>query len=545
MRKSTIRLIIILMSISMIGLIIFQIFWIDKAIHVNNIQFRQNVHKALNNVVNSLEKTEVYYTASRYLSDPFGQPGFLNQDSNYTGLGSSWNVRLNPGKPLDSGEQNAWSRDIIVEDSVVFGEQQIKISYHLQDGFVAGDDGAIQGNIQQDQFEMNIQSFRHIDQEVRKSIQKFARKSHMVTTVLDDLLSNRRSIQNRIRKNELEDLLKTELQNMGIDLDFQYAVHDRNRNEFLFSNYIPENEPGVLASDFTVKLFPTDIHAGNHFLTVFFPDQSRFLIKQIWLTLTSSVLLVILIIFCFAYAIFAILRQKKLSEIKNDFINNMTHEFKTPISTVSLACEALRDEQIQKNETFVNNYIRIIEDENTRLKNQVENVLQLASLDKNELKLKWKKLDVHTLIDRAIHNIRLQVDKKGGHIEKKFLADNHVIESDEVHLTNIIYNLLDNANKYSKDHPEIYIQTEDHHQGILLRITDKGIGMSPDQLNKIFDKFYRIPTGNLHDVKGFGLGLAYVKTMVTALGGFIKVKSNSGNGSTFEVILPLKGHGQN
>jgi two-component system phosphate regulon sensor histidine kinase PhoR len=312
----------------------------------------------------------------------------------------------------------------------------------------------------------------------------------------------------------------------------------------IFSNYQNQDKTDVLLSDFSVRLFPNDFSGGENYLTIFFPDQTGFLIKQVWLTLTSSIFLVFLIIFCFGYAIFAILKQKKLSEMKNDFINNMTHEFKTPISTVSLACEALQDKDIQKNESFISKYIEAIRDENKRLGRQVEKVLQMATLDKKEYKLKFEELDVHQIIEKALSHINLQVERRGGTIHKNLIASNNRITSDDVHLTNIIYNLLDNANKYSPDKPEIRIDTEDHHQGLLIRITDKGIGMTKEEIDKIFDRFYRVPTGNIHDVKGFGLGLTYVKTILLALGGQIKVKSIPGKGSTFEIILPLN-NGQN
>jgi two-component system phosphate regulon sensor histidine kinase PhoR len=222
----------------------------------------------------------------------------------------------------------------------------------------------------------------------------------------------------------------------------------------------------------------------------------------------------------------------------------MTHEFKTPISTVSLACEALQDKDIQKNESFISKYVDAIRDENKRLGRQVEKVLQMATLDKKEYRLKFEELDIHQIIEKALSHINLQIEKRGGIIQKNLIASNNIIISDDVHLTNIIYNLLDNANKYSPEQPEIRIDTEDHHQGILIRISDKGIGMTKEAVDKIFDKFYRVPTGNLHDVKGFGLGLTYVKTILMVLGGRIKVKSTPGKGSTFEIILPLE-NGQN
>jgi two-component system phosphate regulon sensor histidine kinase PhoR len=307
----------------------------------------------------------------------------------------------------------------------------------------------------------------------------------------------------------------------------------------LFADYNEEDVKYVLTSDFSARLFPNDLRGGENYLALFFPDQNRYLLQSVGLPLASSVLLALLIIFLFGYVIYAIIRQKKVSEIKNDFINNMTHEFKTPISTVALACEALQDQEIQKNRSFVNKYIQVIRDENKRLGHQVEKVLQMATLDKKEFKLKYEEVNIHQIIEKALGNIELQISQREGAITKRLIASNHIIVSDELHLTNVIYNLLDNANKYSFDKPEISIQTEDHHQGVLIRISDKGIGMTSIEIDKIFEKFYRVPTGNLHDVKGFGLGLTYVKTIITSLGGHIKVKSEPGNGSTFEIILPL------
>jgi two-component system phosphate regulon sensor histidine kinase PhoR len=224
--------------------------------------------------------------------------------------------------------------------------------------------------------------------------------------------------------------------------------------------------------------------------------------------------------------------------MKNDFINNMTHELKTPISTVSLACEALQDKEISQNKGFLNNYIQVIRDENDRLGQQVEKVLQMARLEKKDFKLKLEKLDMHDIIDRAMANIKLQVEKRGGNIHCELHASRTRLVTDEVHMTNILNNLLDNANKYSPENPDITIRTENIGTGIKIIISDKGIGMSKEELKKIFDKFYRVSTGNLHDVKGFGLGLAYVKTMVNALDGEIDVSSTPGKGSRFEIYFP-------
>jgi len=537
------------MSVAMIGLIGFQAHWIKNAIDVNEVKFRQNVHEALNNVVSNLEKREVYYAASKQISNRSLTKRVFQVDTNLI-----WAERYSKN-PYDTfsthdiqQQGNVLGREsvFVFEDSLSFGDQMIRISYHISGNTNPDFTSVVEEEhyFPQDQYEWDFKRFEDYEKEVRSSIQKIAEKSHMVSVVLDDLLGEQKQISTRVDKDHIDKLLKDQLLMKGIDIDYEYAVVDRGINHVVYSDYKTKNEKDVLLSGFSVKLFPNDFTGGENYLTIFFPDQTGFMIKKIWLTLTSSVFLVLLIIFCFGYAIFAILRQKKLSDIKNDFINNMTHEFKTPISTVSLACEALQDKDIQKNESFIAKYVEAIRDENKRLGRQVEKVLQMATLDKKEYKLKFEELDVHQIIDKALSHINMQVEKRGGVIYRNLIASNNKIVSDEVHLTNIIYNLLDNANKYSYEKPEIRIDTEDHHLGLLIRISDKGIGMTREAIGKIFDKFYRIPTGNIHDVKGFGLGLTYVKTILMALEGQIKVKSVPAKGSSFEIILPIN-HGQN
>ena len=229
-----------------------------------------------------------------------------------------------------------------------------------------------------------------------------------------------------------------------------------------------------------------------------------------------------------------------MADIKNDFINNMTHEFKTPISTISLATQMLQDKDVSASQNMFQRYLNIIKEENRRLGSQVEKVLQTAQMERGDLKLKLGTVNVHQVIEHVLENISPQIELREGEILFDLKAEHCEIEADEVHLTNIIFNLLDNANKYSPNRPVISIETEDLEQGIAIRISDKGIGMSKESLKNIFEKFYRVPTGNLHDVKGFGLGLSYVKKMVEEHKGKIKVQSKLGEGSTFEIILPQK-----
>jgi two-component system phosphate regulon sensor histidine kinase PhoR len=226
------------------------------------------------------------------------------------------------------------------------------------------------------------------------------------------------------------------------------------------------------------------------------------------------------------------MNQKKLSLIKNDFINNMTHEFKTPISTISLAVDVMRDKDIQKNP---DKYLNIIKDENSRLAGQVEKVLQMALLDKGQVKLNLTEVNLHEVIDQVVQNLGVQVEQKGGELVMDLNAKDPVLDADEVHMTNIIYNLIDNANKYSPEKPQIRVATENTPMGLKISVEDKGLGMSKDELNRIFEKFYRVSTGNVHDVKGFGLGLSYVKKMVSLHGGTIEVQSSPGKGTLFEL----------
>ncbi|MGL5889152.1 MAG: sensor histidine kinase, partial [Bacteroidia bacterium] len=264
-----------------------------------------------------------------------------------------------------------------------------------------------------------------------------------------------------------------------------------------------------------------------------------FILKSLWIMLILSVLFVLFILLLFYYSISTIYRQKQLSEIKNDFISNMTHELKTPISTISLACEVLSDTSVEKTQERLSRYVTMIREENKRLGGLVENVLQSALLDKGNFRLKTGPVDFHELIRSAVNSVRIQVEKKSGEISIQFDADSFVIEADRTHVQNLIFNLLDNAIKYTPGQPLIRVTTENTATGIQLCVDDNGIGISRENQKKIFDKLYRVPTGNVHDVKGFGLGLSYVKAVAVKHGGDVSVESEPGRGSRFYVNLPF------
>ncbi|UFH55489.1 sensor histidine kinase KdpD [Spirosoma sp. KNUC1025] len=383
---------------------------------------------------------------------------------------------------------------------------------------------------------------------------KAEEKSHMIKDVLKGLLLSERPIEDRVNRIALDTLLRQALAERGISIPFAYAVRTRQKPQFLFTSL------GMDAQQFDVNgykaaLFPNNLLETGNYVYVYFPTQQQFILGRLGFTFGASVVLILVILACFYIAISTIVKQKKLADIKNDFINNMTHEFKTPISTISLAVEMaqeqLRSESVaapkvvaaesgSRLDLRLNRYMGIIRDETRRLGSHVEKVLQMALLDRGEIKLNFSSVNVHDVIEKVLNNLGLQIEQRGGEVDLNFDADREVVEADELHLTNIVYNLLDNALKYSPESPHITLTTRSLPEGVSITVADKGVGMTKEQTSRIFEKFYRVPTGNRHDVKGFGLGLSYVKKMVDEHHGQIHVESQLGKGSSFEVILPYK-----
>ena len=335
----------------------------------------------------------------------------------------------------------------------------------------------------------------------------------------------------------LDSVVRDEFSNMNIQLDYEYGIFRKSGNHFVMGKY--ENYKNeILKSEHSTSLSCL-WKPDSYILGVYFPQEENLLIRQMsgWLLL-SGIFLVI-VIFSFSYVILSLVRQKKLSEMKTDFVNNLTHEFKTPISTISLASEMLLKPGVNELPEKTTKYATIIYDENNRLKNQVEQVLQIAVLDKGSFKLKKKEVDIHKIIEIAVDNFEMQVKQRGGQIIIQLDASKSTFFADTVHITNIIHNLMDNATKYSPDKPEIKISTRNERNGILVSVEDKGIGISRENQKHIFKKFYRVHTGNIHDVKGFGLGLYYVNTIVEAHGGSIKLFSELKKGTRFEIYFPF------
>jgi two-component system phosphate regulon sensor histidine kinase PhoR len=341
------------------------------------------------------------------------------------------------------------------------------------------------------------------------------------------------------KKELIDSLITRELRDKRITTSFEYGIYSPLTNSMIVqkSGQYPEE---LITESYAFNLTPLgSLYTFPNKLLIYFPHEQSFIVRQLWTLLFVSVLLFIVIIGSFSFSIFIINRQKRLSEMKNDFINNMTHEFKTPISTIALACEALKDKDIQKSELIYNNYISVINEENSRLGTMAEQILQTAVLDKGQLNLKQEPLNMHEVIESAVNSKRFAAQEKGGNIELQLKASKAEFTGDRIHLTNVIINLLDNAIKYNLKPPKIVVNTVNNGSSILIRVQDNGIGISTSNQKKIFDKLYRVPTGNVHNFKGFGLGLNYVKATTEMHKGTVIVDSEPGKGSTFTIKLPI------
>ncbi len=340
-----------------------------------------------------------------------------------------------------------------------------------------------------------------------------------------------------IKPASLDSIIKDEFANMNIQMKYEYGVFRKSDSNFIigannnFKNEIIKSEHFTSLS----CLWKPD----SYVLGVYFPDEKNFLIGEMFGWLFISALFLLIVIFSFSYIMLSLVKQKKISEMKTDFVNNMTHEFKTPIATISLASEMLLKPSINELPSKTEKYANIIYDENNRLKNQVEQVLQIAVLDKGNFKLKKTEVNLHEIIELAVDNFEMIVKQRCGKIIKHLDASMATFFADPIHITNIIHNMLDNANKYSPEPPEITVSTKNIEKGIILSIEDRGIGIIRENQKHIYKKFYRVHTGNIHDVKGFGLGLYYVKIIVEAHGGSIKLHSEIKKGTRFEIYFPF------
>jgi two-component system, OmpR family, phosphate regulon sensor histidine kinase PhoR len=396
--------------------------------------------------------------------------------------------------------------------------------------------------------EFAVEDKEPLDWEEMTEVELSSTMKMYLTPEEEDQLNNQ-SLEDRISLILLDSILSQELRNSGIELNFNYGVLDLGSGHIIIENghyaYFDEfNLEGTLTpynkkltdSKYRVQLFVNDpIPPG--LLVVEFPQKSSVVYGSVVGIIVLSVIFTLLVLGVFAYTICIIFRQKKLSEMKNDFINNMTHELKTPIATISLAADSLNNAKINTHPEKIEKFANVIKQENERMLNQVEKVLQMALIDTQQLHLNLKEIRIHEMVEVAVRNNQLRVKQRGGELRFTPKAQRDLIFGDEIHISNLIYNLIDNAIKYSPDTLSIEVLTREEEGWLVLEVKDRGLGISKEQRKHIFDRFYRGQMGNLHDVKGFGLGLSYVWEIITAHGGKIEVDSELGKGSIFRVFF--------
>lgn len=521
------------MSLALAGLIIVQSYWIGNAIDIKEKQFNQLVNNSLADVTDEIRRQETVFNIINEI-EPF--------DTSIIREGySSFKVQINASHYLEDisvriSEENEKVKNLNKEIKTSRRSDPIGDDSNLtiiaEDSDIINDPPKIIVDTE------GVSTITWISStQLRKEIQsQLEEHQAFLDKIISKMMLPPLSVAERIDKDILNKIIHKSLINNGIDLNYEFAVLTDNLDITMISeNYTPESNNEYYAAE----LFPDDLFNTNY-LSLYFPGQKNFIFKSLGFMTISSIVLTLLIIMSFVTTIYIIFRQKKLSEIKNDFINNMTHELKTPISTISLASQMINDPSIPAELKNMRNISRIIEDESKRLGYQVEKVLQMAIFDRGKLKLKLKQTDINDLILSVINNFTIQVDKLGGKITGDLNATNSLVNIDTVHFTNVISNLVDNAVKYSTERPDILVSTENINGRLIIRVRDKGIGIKKEDQKRIFEKFYRVPTGNVHNVKGFGLGLSYVKKIVEEHEGTISLKSELNKGTEFEICLPIK-----
>jgi two-component system phosphate regulon sensor histidine kinase PhoR len=533
---------IIMMLLSIFGIIWIQIVWIRNAINIRNESFNNAIYISLSNAANAIESSRKLNFFNNFVMD---DPGLYNNNvrgtTNYLSINryssdSGTNLRIKITNNSFSGYYDT--------GKITFDNR----SYSLKGDttIVSGSDSLIYSATQLPGKMSIVEPGQELNSNskalyIRQSdfIEWVKKRSSEFQNMSDQLISEIYQWEKTLEldNKEIEYSLKQSLSFAGIRTPFEFAIiKDGVVQSATFKR---SDEKDFLKSNYMVRLFPGNIIRQDLILSVVFPERTNYVLGSISLLLGGSLLFSMFILATFGLSLFFIIRQKKISEIKSDFINNMTHEFKTPIATISLAADTITNPKIINNETSIKHFIGMIKKENSRMNKKVETILQIASLDKKEIEFKFENVSIHTIIEHSVETIDIQVQQRNGRVDLHLDAAEHNVYGDSEHLTNLVNNLLDNAIKYSSESPEITVITKNIDSGIIVSVEDKGIGMSKSVQTKIFERFYRLSSGNVHDVKGFGLGLNYARAIIEAHKGNISVFSEPGKGSRFDVFLPL------
>jgi two-component system phosphate regulon sensor histidine kinase PhoR len=526
MKTSKLYTLIIIAGVALAGLIGVQAYWIHHAYTIKEQQFAQQVNATINRITEDVQSYEVAqiisevdspYPVQRNAKTPVLQKAVL--DTIIAGKKQFTNVHpVSEGEKytfLNNAVRNYWQPRNFVQRSFT----QVRTNFD-----VGMSNMQMAGSVSVTQVQQRVVNDRR------------AQRRMLFDEVIEKLRSTGRHLEERIDKESLDYIIWSELEKSKIDQPYEYAVYEKDCKRKIY--WSPHFTPKKENEQFRAALFPFNwIESQPYYLVLYFPKQSNYLFKSIGIIGTSSVLLTLIVILAFAATVIQMIRQKKIASIRTDFVNNVTHELKTPISTISLASQMLNDKSIPNISKNYDHLSSVIADESKRLSQQVEKILQMAIFDHGKIMLKFKELDLNELISVVVRNMSIQVKNKNGQIVTQHKAEYPVAEVDEVHFTNVLFNLIDNAIKYSNGRPDITVSTADEPGGVRILIQDKGIGISKADQKRIFDQFYRVSTGNVHNVKGFGLGLAYVKNVVDAHKGVIHIESESGQGTSFSILL--------
>jgi len=586
--KRTLYWIIGFICISLAGIIFVQYLWIRNAVEIKETQFDRSVNDALGMAVNKLETREnVSFLSKNFVGDSMRMViQALARDSivsspakidsliaveEYlghlppTGKPDRKRSSRHPGIFLIDHVREQYIMDSIMNEMRVQMSNQEQLLFNIEFNWNENDFERLDSMVRIHEYsfsspqfvfdpDMNGYSEREIiiqhpkpipspESRMQERLTNLTVKAKKLQDVIKKMVieieADQRPLSERIEKDKLEQILKNSFSDKDISLPFEFAVQS-SHNDTL---HYPLESEGFTnkfqGTHYRTSLFPNDVFQKPEFLLVYFPDKQSHVLKSLSLVMIGSVFFTLIIILSSGLSIYVMIRQKKVSDIKTDFINNMTHEFKTPIATISIAADSINNPRVLHEPDTIRDFTRIIKEENNRMNSRVEQVLQMALLDNKDFRLKKVTVDMHYLIEKAVSNFRLQIEKRNGTIILDLSAGNAMAEVDEDHMRNVLMNLLDNANKYSGVIPEIKVFSFNRSGRFYFGVEDKGIGMNQETQRKIFDKFFRITTGNIHNIKGFGLGLSYVKAIVLAHQGSIQVTSEPGKGSRFEINLPV------
>ncbi|MEW5675762.1 HAMP domain-containing sensor histidine kinase [Flavobacterium enshiense] len=525
MNKTRFRILVLLMSLSLLGIILVQLYWINTSYKNNEEQFKYHVKQVIGNVANKLQQQETFEFIQKYkkLTDSIGKAPKQSELKEY------FYVERNPR----TNEQIIYSNTIIQEDynvnrsffdksadSVKLKSFVSKRKTEIYNGKLI-DNSGIKKNTGPD---MTIEKSGSLDI-LDKAIFEINLKEIVAL----------KSIQERVSVERLDAMLENELREYGVKTQFEFSIYSNG----LATKVKSEDFNYDKNSTYEIPVFVDNDNESKYQLMVSFPHKEKFLFSSlVGITLLSLIFTLVIIVAYFS-ALHQLIKQKQISEIKTDFINNMTHEFKTPIATINLALDAIKNPKIIEDKEKIQRYLQMIRDENKRMHAQVENVLRISKLERKELEISKEPTDVHDIVEDAIEHVNLIVEDRGGVIKTNLNAKRTTILLNDVHFTNVIVNILDNAIKYSPENPIVEVSTENVKDFILIKVKDQGTGMSKIAQKRIFEKFYREHTGDLHNVKGHGLGLAYVKRIIDDHNGQIFVESEKGKGSTFTIKMPL------